>query len=361
MGVWDWIREFRERAWEDGDTQRQELSQLLQEALEYNETEPDRALALLARGRTVAKTLNEPWWVLLFDHWRLQVLLHFKQDYRDVLDLAVQATVEARKPQYANLPQRVCLHEDLIWAYVGIDPVGHAGAIQQALDYMAAEVTPEVECRYCVQNCRTEFQTHLGRLDEARHSALHTLSEGDADLSRHTAEHHAVSAHCDLCDIAYRRRDWEGLREAALAGEEVARRRDRPRRLAELLAWQAVLARHDGDEDTARRRVRQAAARLGRLKAQPGQAYYDAVCAYHELGGELEQALEVRGRELNGLLNTGRHHYECRCRLRRCELLARLGRSLEPERTAAREAATKLRDPSRYLAELDRIAGEPAG
>src|SRR5262245_57915305 len=171
MGVWDWVYEFAAEAEADGDEQRLRLWETQLRASGFGKEQPDLMLATLQEGRVLAQQLGESWWVLHFDHWRLQVLLHYKFDYRTVLDIAVKATLEARKPGYAQLPQRVCLHEDLIYAYLGIDPLGYADAIRQALDYMATEVSDDVECRYCVQNCRTEFALIRGDLNEAEQSA----------------------------------------------------------------------------------------------------------------------------------------------------------------------------------------------
>ena len=127
---------------------------------------------------------------------------------------------------------------------------------------MRVQATDDVECRYCVQNCGTEFHLRCGRLDEAQTSARRALEMADADASRQAGEHHAVYARCDLCEIAYIRKDWDALRDESGVGEELARRCENARKLAEFLAWRAVLARRDGDEDAARRLVRQAASRL---------------------------------------------------------------------------------------------------
>src|SRR5262249_13816250 len=209
--------------------------------------------------------------------------------------------VERRKPAYAQLPQRICLHEDLIYAYLGIDPLGNADAIRRALDYMRTEVTEDLDCRYCVQNCRTEFALLCGELPEGEESARVTLALADEDVHRSTGEHHAAYAHCDLCEIAHRRRDWEALREWSAEGEALARRADEHLKVAEFLLWQALLARHDGDEALAGRRHRQALARGRRVKAQPGTNYYNILCAFHERGGEPERALAVRDLELKRL------------------------------------------------------------
>jgi hypothetical protein len=355
MGVWDWIREFRLEAKACGDEERLRLLQLYDAAGEARKVDPKNALELLRQARAVAERLGERWWVLHTDHWRLQYLLNDLLAMNEALDVAAPATLEARKPEYALLPQRVCLHEDLVSAYVGIDPAGHADAIRQALEFMRGEVSDEVECRYCVTQCEGEFTLACGRLDESEACARRTLAMADADRERHTGEFHAAYAYCDLCEIAWRRGDWEALRGYAAAGEDLARRCDIPRKVCEFLVWHALLARRDGDEGLASRLGRQAIARMARIRALPSPAYYHALAAFHEQGGELEAALRVRAHELQGIAGKGRLFQECRARVERCRLLTRIGLPPGDELAAAREAAGRLRDPAGPLADLDRI------
>src|SRR4051794_15484005 len=107
MSVWQWVDEFRRDARARGDEDRLRLLSLHSSAQMRISSDPERALDLLREARTLAVKTDEPWWVLLSDHWRLQVLLHYPFDSRPVLDGAVRATLEARKPEYARLPQRV--------------------------------------------------------------------------------------------------------------------------------------------------------------------------------------------------------------------------------------------------------------
>jgi hypothetical protein len=356
MSVWDWVIEFSVRAEAEGDRDRMSLLQIYENASKFSKTDPDVMLGLLAEGRALAQQLDEPWWVLFFDHWRLQALLHFKYDYRDVMDLAVSATLEARKPQYATLPQRVCLHEDLIYAYVGTDAEGHADRIAQALEYMQQHVGPDLDCRFCVQGCCAQFALQRGRLDEAREASLRMLALTDAAPSRATADHYALDAYADLCAVAFAKGDWDGLSAWADAGAETARRRDKQLELAKFLAWKALLERRAGNEDAARRLCRAAASRVARLKAVPGESYYDALAAFHEQGGDPGEALTVRDQELKRIAGKGRLAHEARCRVARCRLLAQTGLPLEDDLRAAREAAGKLRHPEKFLEEIDRIA-----
>jgi hypothetical protein len=357
MSVWDWIMEFTAAAQNRGDQQRLRLLPIFENASQFATKDPDVMLGLLAEGRALSDQLNEPWWVLFFDHWRLQALLHFTYDYRQVLDLAVRATLEARQPKYVLMPQRLCLHEDLIFAYVGTDPAGHAERIEQALDYMQLEVGPDLECRYCVHNCCSEFALQRGRLDEAEAACIRLLALTDAEPDRSTAQHHAVDAYSDLCAVAFARGDWDALRGWATLGEETARRRrNKQLELAEFLAWRAFLERRWGHENLARRLCQAAISRLSHIKALPNENYHDALCAYHEQGHDLENALRARDEELRSIAGKGRFLHETRCRVKRCRLLALLGRLQDADLVAARAVAGQLRFPEAYIAELDRLA-----
>ena len=127
--------------------------------------------------------------------------------------------------------------------------------------------------------------------------------------------------------------------------------------LSEILLWQALSARHSGDEEKGRRLYRTASAKLGRLKMPLKQGGYDALAGYHETAGDLSAALSVRDQELRTVQGKGRPAYETRCRIVRCRLLAQLGRPLDAELKAGWEAAAKLRNPAAELEKLERIAG----
>jgi hypothetical protein len=238
-----------------------------------------------------------------------------------------------------------------IWIriYVGTDPVGHAALIQKATDYMATEITPDLRCCLCLQGLRTEVELALDRLEAATAAAMHYLA-----MSTSSA-HYAAHAYALLCEIAYRRGDWQAVLEWAEAGEAAARRTPTSGVLPECLAWQAAAARHLGRRRDARRVYRSATSQAAHVGATPSTAYFDALCAYHETGGRLDLALQIRDRQLAAMVGKGQMADECRCRLERCRLLAALGRPLETDLAAAREAACKLVDPAPVLEKLGRI------
>jgi hypothetical protein len=355
MTIWAWIHDFEMLARARGDAERVRLAVLHGEAYGHRQNDPDHMMALLEEGRRLAVRLREPWWVLFYEHWKLETLIYYKDDYREVVDLGVKATLELRKPIFEGYPLRFGIWCNLVAAYLCVDPRGHAAAISEALAYLRTQVPPEGGDRYLLQARRHWFAYEMGRLEEANALALEELAMADSDPDRHTARHHEVDTHKALCWIAFRRNDWPGLAGWAASGEERARAISYRYELALFLLWQALCARRDGLEDQARRLARQGTAQMARLGQPPGESYYDALATFHEMGESHEAAWEVRQRELSTTLGKGQLAYECLVHLKRARLLRTMGRPVEEEVAAVRTAAAKLRAPEWYLDQLERI------
>jgi hypothetical protein len=361
MTVWDWVDEFEEQARARGDAARLRLAQLHPEAYELRQDDPDRMLALLEEGRRLAGRLNEPWWVLFFDHWRVETFIYYKDDYREVIDLAVRATLELRKGVFEHHPLRFAIYCNLVAAYLCVDPRGHTDAIRDALAYLQGQAPAEGGDRYLLQARRHWFAYELGELDLAETLALEELALADADADRYLAAHHEVDTYKALCRISFRREDWSALGQYAAIGEEKARAIGYRYELAMFLVWRALVARRNGLEEEARRLFRQGTAQMSRLGQPPDDSWFDALCTYHERAGQLSAAWRVRERHLAQTQGRGQLAAEAECRLKRCRLLVSMGQPIEEEARAARTAAGRLRDPSWYLAELERVLhpGEP--
>jgi hypothetical protein len=355
--AFDWFDEFEYNARLSGDHQRALLGQLHREAYRYRETDPDRALGLVAEGRRLAESLREPWWVLYYDQQRVHALLHFKQDFRDVLDLAVRNTLEARKTGYANFPRRLLIHLDLVSAYLGIDPAGHADAVTQAMEYLEKEVEPISDERYLLLGSQRQFLLDLDRTDEALELGRQSLALSSEDPEESRSRHFLVFTYSGLAEIAFRLGDDEALLEAALAGEETARRVGHQVELAGFQLWQALAARRAGREDFATPLYRQAVARLNRLGMPPDASYRDAECAFHVAAGDIDWAVQVRDSELAEIEGHGRLRYETAILTKRCELLAKMGPVGADDLQRAREAAGRLKLPEVWLERLGRLEG----
>jgi hypothetical protein len=357
MNIWMWIHDYEMEALARGDRERVRLASLHGEAYSYRQHAPDRMLSILEEGRRLALRLREPWWVLFYDHWKLETLIYYKDDYREVIDLAVRATLELRKPIFETYPLRFGIWCNLVAAYLCVDPRGYEPAIRQALAYLQTQVPSEGGDRYLLQARRHWFAYEIGELAQAQVLALEELAMADSDPDRQTARHHEVDTYKALCWIAFRRRNWSELAEYAGTGEERARSMSRDYRyeLALFLLWQGLCARRDGRHEQARRLVRQGASQMARLGQPPGESYYDALAAFHEMSEHSEEAWQVREHELETTVGKGQLAYECLVRLKRVRLLEKLGRPIEAEVEAVRKAAAKLRAPGWYLEELRRV------
>jgi hypothetical protein len=353
--IWTWIHEFEMQARVRGDRERVRLSQLHGEAYAQRQNDPDRMFGLMEEGRRLAVRLREPWWVLFYEHWKLETLIYYKDDYREVIDLAVKATLETRKPVYDNYPLRFGIWCNLVAAYLCVDPRGHEEAVREALEYLRVQVPPEGGDRYLLQARRHWFAYEMGRLEEAHELALEELALADSDPDRHTARHHEVDTYKALCWIAYRRGDWPALAACAATGEERSRSIGYRYELALFLLWQALCSRRAGRPEQAKRLVRQGTAQMARLGQPPGESYYDALANYHELSENTEAAWAVREQELKTTLGKGQLAYECLVRLKRVRLLVARGLPAEEEIQAARASLARLRAPGWYEGELDRV------
>jgi hypothetical protein len=349
MSVYRWLWDFQRQAYDSQDSERIRLAEIAATSEQIADDDPDRALSLLAEGRELAVRLGESWWVLYIDHWRTQHLLFRKQDNNAAREVVVPAVVEVRKQQYERLPQRICLHEDLIHVYLSTDPVGYTAQIDAALAYMSGQITPDLQCRLCHQAIVISFAIESGRLDDAAEAALRYL-----EMSQYH-NHHLAHAYAYLCQVAFLRGDWSGMYAWAESGEPVAKRDGQRNTRAELLAWQALAAAHLGDQQSARRLYRAAVSVAARSSLVFDHWYYDALCAYQSLEGRYERALELRRRQLATLIDKGRTVDEFRCRLELCGLLARLGQPLAAELAAARAVAGRLIDPAPALAQLEAL------
>jgi hypothetical protein len=258
-------------------------------------TTPDLAISKMMEARTQAEAANDQNAVLSISHWILQTIIFEQRDFKNAYDLVVKTAVEARKPQYSHLRERICVHQDLILTYEGIDPIGYADLIEDALNFMTQTITPTIQCRYCLQSLRCSFELEMERWDTAREAANHHLA-----MSEHGwKHHHGVAAHSYLTEIAYRQQAWETVITESKIGEELGRRNEHViEEISFMMAARALAHRRLGQETEAQQAYRQAVAIPARTARMMRFVYYDALCDYHLAEGDIEAALKIRDRQL---------------------------------------------------------------
>lgn len=351
--IWDWYWDFVREVRRSGDPVRQEMVRLYDRAMEIKETDPDEALTLFEQSRNLALETDSSWWAMLCQHWKTQTLLYEKHDLTNALDLAVRSTVEVRKPIYADLPQRVCIHEDLIAAYLESDPVGYEVPIRETLAYMERESVGLDQCRMCHLHRSSSFLDDL-RLPDAleqawRHQQL--AEEHDDDFYR-------AGARYLLCHLLYKY-DRETAKsligELAQEGVEMARNRDRKEVAADLWMWQAVAALWNGDNLEAKRLYRRAFAQARRLPQPPEAILVDSALAFHETAGTPEKAVPILEKAAQHFHETAQFFVEAQKRLKKCQLLAEMGQDWHEAEAQTRATAAKLKKPEFFGDQLDEL------
>ena len=353
--AWNWIRDFYQAAERDGDAERLQLLDYHQRGFEVGHERPDERLAIYDAGRALAARLNEPWWEMFFEHWKIETLLFSKQDARGALGLAARAVTEVAKPKYANLPERASLNLNLVSAYMQLDPIGHAAKIRAAFGYIREHCIIYDEFRTYHAQQWTAFLEAVG--DPAATAAawehLRLADESDSD-------HYRMGALLLLCRVLQQTEPEIAraiMPELAASAERYARSEERERAVASALMWRAVGARWAGDETGAAEFYRRAFALQNRMNT-PKNAIGFAAIVYYESRQEWNEALCVAQNELRVLRAHKLTFPEAKLRLKKCELLRRAGRHWAREAARLRAVAARLPSEAHWSSKLAELASD---
>ncbi|HVF85250.1 MAG TPA: hypothetical protein VM821_04660 [Abditibacteriaceae bacterium] len=357
----DWTEEWIMRALESGDEARLDIARLFIASQDEPFRDPQYTLQLLDEARNLAFQLNELWWVLKCDFWKMQALRWGLSDYKTALDLAVRSSVEARKRVYAGCEYRVHIHLELVANYAGVDACGYAQRVHEALQFLESEALTTSNCHFMLHEARSDFafEKELGcgtnNWNEAHDAALNYLAAAQQSSSRFERDHYSSNSFYRLCRVAHQQQSWDEMIEYSKSGEECARRRDNHVHLIELLMWRALSERQLQREKEAARHYRSALQIASYLGATPWPGYFDAACAFHEAKGDLEPSLQMREFQLKCLQDKGQNALEARGHWHRCHLMGELGRLTAADLQAASEVAQRLVEPQRALHKLEQL------
>lgn len=353
--AWNWIRDYYQAAERDGDIERLRLIDFHSRGFEVGHERPDERLAIYDAGRAHAARLNEPWWEMFFEHWKIETLLFSKQDARGALDLAARAVIEVARPQYANLPERASLNLNLVSAYMQLDPIGHADKIRAAFGYIRESCIMYDEFRPYHAQQWTSFLEAVGdpEATPAAWEHLRLADESDSD-------HYRMGALLLLCKVLHQMEPQVArviMPELAAHAERCARSEERERAIAAALMWRAVGARWEGDEDGASDFYRRAFAIQNRMNTPKNAVGFGAI-VYHETNEEWDEALRVAQNELRALRAHKLTFPEAKLRFKKCELLKKAGGDWAREATRLRAVAVSLPSQGYWEAKLVELASD---
>ena len=350
--IWSWFQEYCWSSEEAG-----EVGDLFQRGFDVFADSPEEGIHWFKKARALAETHGHQKAVLMCDHWHLQVLLKSSGDLEEMQRIAVAATVAARTPELNDLPQRVCLHEDLIYTFILADPFGFSQEIEDSLKYMSTEVDPSTECARCLLRLHSQYAL----AQDDRKLAAECISKHRAQNQGSSSEdtYHRCNAMRDFCQLAYQREDWQGLLDAAIAGVPDSQDYHQPVAYAEFLAWQALAYRRLNDEKEALINYNKAKTQMSQLRLEG--SFFDAMSAFHESADAIAAAIEIRDKQLLQFEGNNRHWQQSNVLIQRARLFRKSGQAelAEKDFLEAAELAASLRSQTTVLDRISAAQNEP--
>lgn len=347
-----WMRDFHFLAEQNGDFERQQLAILWERSVELSYERPDQKLAILEQASALARKLNEPYWELFFDHWKIEALLYEKHQPAAALKLAARAAFEVRKPIYDAFAYRPQITLSLTACYLKIDPIGYEKPLREAFEYVRAQCQNDEEMRPYFAQQWSRFLEAIGAPDAVEANWQHLYAAYQSGT-----EHYVLFALVHLCSTlaSY---DLPAARshvgEFAAFGLELCRIEERDREAAMFTMWAAVAARWDGDEIEARKMYLRAYEMQNRLTS-PHNAIQFAATIYHETAGEWDEALRVVEDEIAVTQKHELAFLEVKRLLKQIEILRNLKRDTARSIAQFREVASGLKSREYWESELRKL------
>ena len=349
---WQWMRDFHFRAVRDGDVERQQLAILWERSVELSYERPDQKLAILEQAGALARKLNEPYWDLFFDHWKIETLLYEKHQPVAALKLAARAAFEVRKPIYDAFAYRPQITLSLTACYLKIDPIGYEDLLREAFEYARGQCQHDKELKPYFAQQWSRFLEAVGAPDAVEANWRHLYAAYQS-----STEHYVLFALLHLCSTlaSY---DLPAARnhvgEFAQLGLELCRIEEREREAAMFTIWLAVAARWAGDEIEARKLYQRAWEMQKRLTS-PHNAIQFAATIYHQEANEWDEALRVVEDEIEVLRAHELKFLEAKRRLKQIELLMKLKRDTASAAAKLRAVASGLKSRPYWESQLKRL------
>jgi len=347
----------RVRQWHrEGDADRLNLTTLYYRGFECHEIDPAQTFALYTQARDEARRLEEPWWVLFFESWRLNALTSNAMDFARAMPLAMELMVLFNSPEGRVHPDRQMVLDNVLYTYIKTDPHGYEDDIERGARYLDELIEKgAVGMRFVLNHRRMVYLSFMERWDEAYELALRSLGLIDQVTDSHSRIWHSAWTLYQLCRVCYTLERFDELSEYTEHLREISTKHGQLRRTqADSWFWHAMLLRLQGDPKSAVRAYQRGLTALGPVERRDSICA-DPMAAYHEACENWQGALEIRDHELADVSPKGMYHRACEIHLDRCRILQRIGTLTDQDLTLAREAANLLRKPKWYLKKLEKF------
>lgn len=241
------------------------------------------------------------------------------------------------------------MQNDLLLVYKGIDPVGYAKEIKDAIDLTIDMTTPDMSCHYCMNRDLVDYHLYLGEVDLAQEQCTKFF----AMTENH--RHYRIEAYEQLCYFTKQREEWSDLLQIAQAGAQLAGQSNDESSWIALKCYEMIALYQLDKIEQAEKSYNLIQYKVTTLKMVQGYNYYHLTSLYQELQGNLQEAITILQEYIKTLDNTGRPYWECRAYLELIRLLKLSGKSYERAVESFKQVAQKLRKPSQFDGQLIEI------
>lgn len=345
---WLWYHQFEMNALFTGKTDYLRLPECYRQGWRYIEAaQYEEALDHFREGLTLAKQLQLPMWEFFFESWVCEINI-LSSDYSAALENTAKIVTKSIRPEHNQHPCRAVVYFTLAWVYFYVDAIGYKEEILAAIDSLENDMPLDKETHQRTFFLRSELAFEQEDFVAAKQLNDEYMSRVDGEPFRQSSGYGMQRA------LAYAAGNLSEAMQAVYLREKTGRRAKLPTASANSVLWQAIIARHLGDNGKAEQLIQQGMSEYHVLNLPKQTSYYHLLATYHEARGDDEQALKLRDEELRVASSCGSLNIEMQCRLDRLYLLNRIKHPIESEYQAARECAEKSRKSDFWLTKLEK-------
>lgn len=343
-----------------GDQSRQRLWETYDAAHPHFDDNKEYALSLLEQGASLARSLHEPCWELLFEFWMYEVDIMAP----DRLERIIKLFVKANKLYYRECTLLGDIYASLLRAYLWYDPLSYEGEIREGIDYVLDSLPLPQDTYIIVLWTQMQLMLEVGEYERIL-SIAKTYFRYCEKQDVHQAWGYSI-----LLQAYYHLGETQLALETAHDLEQASQRGDNESLVFTALKWQYTILHKLGD-DHEMQQVAYAMNTFDLGSLSGYDALHEAQYEYDRMAlgwfGKLALMREAEFR-IEGAINAKRPYLECKTRLRRLAALMSLPwlirwivrlflryPSAETQFAETRTAAEQLLKPQPMLAWINRV------
>lgn len=348
--LWAWFNRFAMQASLEGNLQKQRMVYLYDKGWQSLRAEKhSEALNHFEEGSRLSTQLGLPCFELFFDYWAAETLIFYKNDYREGLDRGIKMGARAHKDQFVECPVRGRVYYTLMYVYYAMDALGYEDKIREMIQFMEDEIPLDDDTYHRMLYTQSSLAYALEEYDEAKRIIQQYLARTVGNAHRQSGGYNMLRM------IAHAHGHLEEAFNFAHIGEKFAKFARLENSVSLSLLWQAVYAQYTGKIEEASTLHHQGKSHHEDFGLKRLPEYYNAVCEYLELCGDIETVLELRREEIEAIPDVGSVSYTANSWLQYVRLLGRAGKSINDAMEKATLHAKPLLKPEKFMEKLEKV------